>query len=76
LQEGSHVSIAGRAIVRGIEHRARKVYAPPWVLPLLYARGVLDPVVELIGRDENVEEAIRMADSTARAAQSVNGSRK
>jgi hypothetical protein len=62
--------------VRGIEHRARKVYAPPWVLPLLYARGVLDPLIEQIGRDPAVEEAIRMADSAARGAPSVNGSRQ
>lgn len=70
------VSAAGAAIVRGIERRARRVYAPPWVLPALYARGLLQPLVERVARDDNSREAIRLAESAARSASSVNGARR
>lgn len=57
------VSTAGRAIVRGIERRANKVYSPRWILPLLYARGMLGPLLERRHKDPTVVEAIRMAES-------------
>jgi NAD(P)-dependent dehydrogenase (short-subunit alcohol dehydrogenase family) len=40
------VSLAGEAIVRGIERRARTVVAPRWVRALLPVRGVLVPLAE------------------------------
>ncbi len=40
------VSAAGAAIVRAIEHRARHAYAPRWILPLLLARTVFQPLQE------------------------------
>jgi NAD(P)-dependent dehydrogenase (short-subunit alcohol dehydrogenase family) len=76
LRKGAPVSAAGEAITRGIERRSRRVYAPPWVLPMLYARGILQPIVERIGRtDEAAQQAIRMAESAGRSASSVNGSK-
>jgi NAD(P)-dependent dehydrogenase (short-subunit alcohol dehydrogenase family) len=41
------VSRAGAAIVRGIERRARYVYAPRWVLAMLLGRTILQPLQEL-----------------------------
>jgi hypothetical protein len=35
------VSIAGDAVVRGIERCARQVVAPRWIRPLLFARGMV-----------------------------------
>jgi len=59
------VESAGAAIVRGIEHRARKVYAPRWVLPLLYARTLLQPLSEAQARRRHVEEIIAVAEGEA-----------
>src|SRR4051794_37709019 len=56
------VSVAGEAIVRGIERRARHVVAPKWVLPALYLRTLLQPLSERGGRDD-VREAMRLAAS-------------
>jgi NAD(P)-dependent dehydrogenase (short-subunit alcohol dehydrogenase family) len=61
------LSDAGRAIVRGVERRANKVWAPGWVLPALWVRGVLQPLVER-GNRKNVAEAVRVAEAEARAA--------
>lgn len=41
------VSRAGAAIVRGIERRARYVYAPRWVLAMLLGRTILQPLQDL-----------------------------
>jgi len=54
------VSAAGAAIARGIEKRARFVYAPRWVLPVLYLRTVLQPLSERGPRGE-IEEAMRLS---------------
>src|SRR3954447_10562338 len=40
------VSIAGRAIVRGIERRSPVVAAPRWVVPARWLRGFIGPLVE------------------------------
>jgi NAD(P)-dependent dehydrogenase (short-subunit alcohol dehydrogenase family) len=42
------VSVATRAIVRGLERRSRRVYAPGWVPGLLLGRGLLEPLAPLI----------------------------
>ena len=60
-------SAAGRAIVRAIERRARKVYAPRWVPIPLALRGVLQPLLERRNHDA-IEEAVRMAEAEAAAA--------
>src|SRR3954452_13313588 len=40
------LSAAGAAIARGVEKRARWVTVPRWVVPLIVARGALQPLVE------------------------------
>jgi len=55
------VSVAGAAIVRGVERRARFVYAPRWVLPALYLRTLLQPLSERSARDEELAETMRLA---------------
>ena len=57
------VSVAGAAIVRGIEKRARFVYAPRWVLPVLYLRTLLQPLSERGVKDDELAETIRLASS-------------
>jgi NAD(P)-dependent dehydrogenase (short-subunit alcohol dehydrogenase family) len=58
------LSAAGRAIERGVGRRANKVYAPRWVLPMLWLRGVLQPVTQRANRDE-IAEAVRLAEADA-----------
>jgi len=55
---------AGRAITRGVERRARKVYAPRWVPIALALRTVLQPVLEK-GNRAAIEEAVREAEAEA-----------
>lgn len=64
------VSAAGGAIVRGIERRARRVYAPRWVLPFLYARDFLGPLGERVQR-KGTEDAVRLAEGEASAVARV-----
>jgi NAD(P)-dependent dehydrogenase (short-subunit alcohol dehydrogenase family) len=54
------VSVAGEAIVRGMEKRSRFVYAPRWVKPALYLRTVLQPLTERGVKDADVTEAIEL----------------
>jgi NAD(P)-dependent dehydrogenase (short-subunit alcohol dehydrogenase family) len=54
------VADAAEAIVRGMERRSRWVVAPGWVKVALYGRGLLQPLLELGGR-QGVEEADRIA---------------
>jgi NAD(P)-dependent dehydrogenase (short-subunit alcohol dehydrogenase family) len=58
------VSDAGRAIVRGVERRANKVWAPGYVLPALWLRGVLQPLLER-GTRTQIEEAVKLAEAEA-----------
>ena len=64
------VSDAGRAIVRGVERRARTVYAPRWVPIALRLRGILQPVLETRNR-EPIAEAVQAVDAEAEAAGSI-----
>jgi NAD(P)-dependent dehydrogenase (short-subunit alcohol dehydrogenase family) len=54
------VSRAGAAIVRGIERRSKRVYAPRWVPALLATRGVAGPSHELLSRRPEFVEAVRI----------------
>jgi NAD(P)-dependent dehydrogenase (short-subunit alcohol dehydrogenase family) len=58
------VESAGRAIVRAIERRARKAYAPRWVPIPLALRGMLQPLLEKQNR-EAIEQAVKLADAEA-----------
>jgi NAD(P)-dependent dehydrogenase (short-subunit alcohol dehydrogenase family) len=62
----SSVEGAGGAIVRAIERRARKAYAPRWVPIPLALRGVLQPLIERQNH-EATEKAVKMADAEAAA---------
>jgi hypothetical protein len=53
------VGAAGRAIVRGIERRSNKVYAPWWVPALLATRGFQGPLEAILGRNRILREAYR-----------------
>ena len=55
------VSVAGAAIVNGIEKRSRHVYAPRWVLPVLYLRTLLQPLSERTVKDAELIETMRLA---------------
>jgi hypothetical protein len=61
------VESAGRALVRAIERRARKAYAPRWVPIPLALRGMLQPLLEKQNHDA-IAEAVKMADAEATAA--------
>jgi NAD(P)-dependent dehydrogenase (short-subunit alcohol dehydrogenase family) len=60
------VETAGRAIVRAIERRARKAYAPRWVPIPLALRGILQPLLEKGNRDA-IEQAVKLAEAQAEA---------
>jgi NAD(P)-dependent dehydrogenase (short-subunit alcohol dehydrogenase family) len=54
---------AVNALVDAIEHRARRAYAPRWVGPVLWARGVLNPLINIAApHRRDVREAIRIAE--------------
>jgi NAD(P)-dependent dehydrogenase (short-subunit alcohol dehydrogenase family) len=55
------VSVAGAAIVRGMEKRARFVYAPRWVLGALLLRTVLQPLSERGVKDADIIESTQLA---------------
>ncbi len=52
------VAVAGKAIVRGIERRSRRVYAPKWILPALLASGAFQHVADAGTRRGGLREVI------------------
>ena len=56
------VGRAGAAIVRGIERRAKRVYAPRWVPALLATRGISGPSHDLLARRPDFIEACRIGE--------------
>jgi NAD(P)-dependent dehydrogenase (short-subunit alcohol dehydrogenase family) len=58
------LSAAGRAIERGVERRADKVWAPRWVLPMLWLRGVMQPLTQRSNQDK-IAEAVKLAEAEA-----------
>jgi NAD(P)-dependent dehydrogenase (short-subunit alcohol dehydrogenase family) len=58
------VEDAGRAIVRAVEGRKRKAYAPRWVPIPLALRGILQPLLEK-GNREAIERAVKLAEAEA-----------
>lgn len=53
------VGAAGKAIVRGIDRRANKVYAPWWVPALLATRGFQGPLEAVLGRNRVLRAALQ-----------------
>jgi NAD(P)-dependent dehydrogenase (short-subunit alcohol dehydrogenase family) len=67
------VGAAGAAIVRGVERRAKRVYAPRWVPALIAARGLGGPIESLAGRDPRLVRALREAEQRATASAETGG---
>jgi NAD(P)-dependent dehydrogenase (short-subunit alcohol dehydrogenase family) len=65
------VETAGAAIVRGVENRAKKVYAPRWVLPALYLRTLLQPLSDAGNRRNGLDEVIALAEQEDSALTTV-----
>ena len=55
------VGVAADAVVRGIERRSRYVVAPRWVLPVLFARTLIQPLAERSARGDDLVESIRLS---------------
>lgn len=56
-------SVAGEALVRGIERRAPRVVAPRWWAAFSTLRGLLNPIVDArMERDERIQAVVREAD--------------
>jgi NAD(P)-dependent dehydrogenase (short-subunit alcohol dehydrogenase family) len=64
------LSAAGKAIERGISRRSDKVYAPRWVLPMTWLRGVMQPLSQRGNRDK-LAEAVRLAEAETAKEQAV-----
>jgi NAD(P)-dependent dehydrogenase (short-subunit alcohol dehydrogenase family) len=62
------LSAAGKAIERGVMRRANKVWAPRWVLPMTWLRGVVQPLTQRSNQDK-VAEAVRLAEADVGAGQ-------
>ncbi len=58
------LSAAGKAIERGVTRRADKVWAPRWVLPVTWLRGIVQPLSQR-GNRKQIEEAVRLAEADA-----------
>lgn len=67
IRNPAPLSKAIDAIERGIERRSARVWAPRWIGPMLYLRGVLQPLTErrTLNEPARLAEAMRIAaDST------------
>ncbi len=64
LGKAAPLSAAGKAIERGITERADKVYAPRWVLPMTWLRGIMQPLSQR-GSRKKIAEAVRLAETDA-----------
>jgi NAD(P)-dependent dehydrogenase (short-subunit alcohol dehydrogenase family) len=58
------LSAAGKAIERGVTRRADKVWAPRWVLPMTWLRGVMQPLTQRSNKDK-IAEAVRLSEADA-----------
>ena len=56
----------GKAVLRGIERRARQVTVPRWVAAILLLRGLAQPLGEREARKPDAQAAIAMAEEEAR----------
>lgn len=57
---------AGAAVVRGIEERAPRIFAPKWWRYVSALRGVLNPVIDrYLERDEQMQQTLREVETAA-----------
>ncbi len=63
IRNPAPLSKAIDAIERGIERRTARIWAPRWIGPMLYLRGVLQPLSErrTLREPERLAEAMRLA---------------
>ncbi|HWG07469.1 MAG TPA: short-chain dehydrogenase/reductase [Solirubrobacteraceae bacterium] len=63
IRNPAPLSKAIDAIERGIERRSPRVWVPRWVGPMLYLRGIVQPLTERAARGRKAEllEAMRLA---------------
>jgi len=61
------VGAAGAAIVRGVERRANRVYAPRWVTAAVSLRGLGGPIEAVAARDPHLRRALCEAQDRAAA---------
>ncbi len=63
------LSTAIDAIERGVGGRSARVWAPRWVGPMLYLRGLLQPLTErrALSNMEELRESVRLAESSTEA---------
>jgi NAD(P)-dependent dehydrogenase (short-subunit alcohol dehydrogenase family) len=66
LGKPAPVSKAGAVIVRGIERRARRVYYPPWILPMLLAPAPFQRAIELGMARQGVYDVIQKLNARAK----------
>jgi NAD(P)-dependent dehydrogenase (short-subunit alcohol dehydrogenase family) len=61
------LSIAIDAIERGVSKRSARVWAPRWIGPMLYLRGLLQPLSErqALSDMEGLRESVRLAETSA-----------
>jgi NAD(P)-dependent dehydrogenase (short-subunit alcohol dehydrogenase family) len=69
IRNPAPLSKAIDAIERGIERRSPRIWAPRWVGPMLYLRGVLQPLTERLALKDTsgLLEAMRLAEEANRA---------
>jgi NAD(P)-dependent dehydrogenase (short-subunit alcohol dehydrogenase family) len=66
IRNPAPLSKAIDAIERGIERRSPRVWAPRWIGPMLYLRGVLQPLTErrVLKDQAGLAEAMRLAEAS------------
>jgi NAD(P)-dependent dehydrogenase (short-subunit alcohol dehydrogenase family) len=69
LAKSLPVAAAGKAILRGVERRANRVYAPSWVPLVIALRGLGGPIEALAARDPRFVKAMRLAEEPASQAE-------
>jgi NAD(P)-dependent dehydrogenase (short-subunit alcohol dehydrogenase family) len=70
---------AAAALVRGVEERSPRIFAPRWWRYISMLRGVINPIIDRgLERDANAIEAVRSLESSAdeRGAAAVEAARR
>lgn len=68
------LSIAIDAIERGVAKRSARVWAPRWVGPMLYLRGLLQPLTErqALSDMDSLRQSVRTAESSTTEAEAMD----
>ncbi len=70
LRNPAPLSLAIKAIERGVEQRAARVWAPRWVGPMIALRGLIQPLTErrILADSAGLAEGMRLADQANSAS--------